>query len=112
MRTTFRVRNKAHLGVHAYEAICAMLRVNTNLFLSVPPCTAGGDERLLQSRKQMSIEKRLNEVGRGTLLSSIDTPREAWLDALQELNHKDIDDTLKVSCLYSLLQLNPAAFVL
>jgi hypothetical protein len=113
MRPNFRVRNKAHLGVHAYEAICAMLRTNTNLWLSVPPlCTTSSrDERIIESRKQMRIEQRLNTVGRGTLLSSSNTPREAWVDALQELNSKNIDDPLKVSCLYSLLQSSPAAFM-
>jgi hypothetical protein len=111
MRPNYRVQNKAYLGVHAYEAICTMLRINTNLCLSVPPLCRGGDERILESRKQMRIEQRLNTVGRGTLLSSSNTPREAWVDALQELNSKNIDDPLKVSCLYSLLLSNPAAFM-
>jgi hypothetical protein len=112
MRPNIRVRNKAKLGVHAYEALSAMLRANANLCLSVPPLrTAGGDERLLESRKQMCIEQRLNKLGRGTLLSSSNTPRKAWVDALQELNSKNIDDTLKVSCLYSLLLLSPSAFM-
>jgi hypothetical protein len=73
--------------------------------------TSSGDERLLKSHKQMRIEQRLNTVGRGTLLSSSNTPREAWVNALQELNSKNIDDPLKVSCLYSLLRLSPAAFI-
>jgi hypothetical protein len=113
MRPSFRVRHKANLGVHAYEAFGAMLRANTNLCLSVPPLctTSSGDERLLKSHKQMRIEQRLNTVGRGTLLSSSNTPREAWVNALQELNSKNIDDPLKVSCLYSLLRLSPAAFI-
>jgi hypothetical protein len=113
MRPNFRVRSKANLGVPAYEAFSAMLRTNTNLSLSVPPLrTARGDERLIESRKQMHIEQRLNKLGRGILLSSSNTPREAWVDALQELNTKNIDENLKVSCLYSLLLLSPAAFIL
>jgi hypothetical protein len=113
MRANLRTRHRATLGVHAYEAFSAMLRTNTSLCLSVPPLrTAGGDERLLDSRKQMHIEQRLNTLGRGTLLSSSNTPRKAWVDALQEMNSKDIDDTLKVSCLYSLLLLSPTTFML
>ena len=58
----------------------------------------------------MRIEQRLNEVGRGRLLSSSQTPRKEWVDALNELNSGNVDETPEfiVSCLYSLLRLNPA----
>jgi hypothetical protein len=104
------VHTKACLGAQAYEAFSAMLRVNTSLVLKSPPF-AGGDERLRESRNQMVIEERLNEVGRGKLLSSRQTPRKEWVDALSELNSSsNVDETpeLNVSCLYSLFRLNPA----
>jgi hypothetical protein len=88
-----------------------MLRVNTDLVLKLPPLeTTGEDARLLECRDQMRIEQRLNHVGRGRLLASIQTTREEWVDALHELNSRDVDDprAFRVSCLYSLLRLNPS----
>ncbi len=50
------------LGAQSYEAFSAMLRVNTSLVVIMPPFeTAGVDERLRESRKQMIIEMRLNK---------------------------------------------------
>jgi hypothetical protein len=47
-----------------------MLRVNTSLKLKLPPLgTAGGDQRVRESRYQMCIEQRLNKAGREELLS-------------------------------------------
>jgi hypothetical protein len=48
----------------------------------------------------MRIEKRLNEVGRGRLLESSQTPREEWVNALQELNalHDDDDFSRSAAC--------------
>jgi hypothetical protein len=70
-RRTHPVQNRFNLGAPAYEAFSIMLRVNINLVLELPPYEpAGADERLRQSRKQMCIEQRLNEVGRGRLLAS------------------------------------------
>jgi hypothetical protein len=67
---------------------------------------------LVDSRNQMLIEQRLNEVGRGRLLASSQTTKEEWVDALHELNYDDVDDeqpeALRVSCMYSLLHLNPS----
>jgi hypothetical protein len=87
-----------------------MLRVNTSLLLKLPPFeTAGADESLVDSHNQMHIEQGLNKVGRGRLLSSSQTPRKEWEDALNELNsHIDETPEFNVSCLYSLLRLNPA----
>jgi hypothetical protein len=99
----------------AYEAFCAMLRVNTSLVLMLPPFeTAGADERLVDSRNQMRIEQGLNRVGRGRLLSTSQTPRKEWLDALSELNSSNVDESpeFNVSCLYSLLRLNPGTCML
>jgi hypothetical protein len=49
----------------------------------IPPFdNAVGDQRLIDSRNQMRIEQRLNGVGRGSLLSSSQTAREEWVDAL------------------------------
>jgi hypothetical protein len=99
------------LGPQAYEAFSAMLRVNTNLVLELPPFVyVGGDERFLECRNQMIIEQRLNEVGRGRLLSSKQTTREEYVDALHELSIYDINDSpdFQVICLYSLLRLNPS----
>jgi hypothetical protein len=78
--------------------------------MKLPPFkTAGADERLRESRKQMVIEQRLNQVGRGRLLSR-QTTREEWADALHELNSYNVNDSpaFRVSCLYSLLRLNPS----
>jgi hypothetical protein len=104
------------LGTPAYEALNAMLRVNTSLVLKLPPLdTAIHDESLRESRKQMYIEQRLNFVGRGRLLSaSRQTTREEWVDALCELSSNNINEfhAFKVSCLFSLLRLNPAICLL
>jgi hypothetical protein len=68
------------LGVPAYDAFSAMLRINTSLVLELPEFeTAVADERLLESWKQMHIEQRLNEVGRGKLLASKQTTKVSGL---------------------------------
>jgi hypothetical protein len=102
------------LSAPAYEAFSAMLRVNTSIVLNLPPFeTDGADEIIVDSHNQMRIEQRLNEVGRGRLLSSSQTPRKEWEDALNELNsHIDETPEFNVSCLYSLLKLNPATCML
>jgi hypothetical protein len=106
-----RVHNQAALGVSAYEAFSAMLRVNTGLTLNLPPCNdiTANDKRVVDSREQVRIEQELNYVGRGELLSSNQTTREEWVDALDELNSGNVDESpeFNVSCLYSLLRLNP-----
>jgi hypothetical protein len=102
------VHTKAYMGTQAYEAFGAMLRVNTSIELDLSALDADVvDQRLVDSRNQILIEQRLNEVGRGRLLASSQTPREEWVDALQELNARNDNDLFKVGCLYSLLQLNP-----
>jgi hypothetical protein len=105
-------RTKASLGAEAYEAISTMLRVNTRLVLKLPPFkSAGADERLLDSRKQIRIEQRLNQVGRGSLLlSTRQTTREEWVWALHDLNTFNVNESLahQVSCLYSLLRSDPS----
>jgi hypothetical protein len=107
------VHTKARLGAQSYDALSAMLRVNTSLELELPPFeTDGADERLVDSRKMLYIEQRLHEVGRGRLLaSSSQTTREEWVDALHTLNCYNVDDpddddpdSFGVSCLYSLLK--------
>jgi hypothetical protein len=97
-------------GVQVYEAFSAMLRVNTSVILKLPPYeTAGADERLLDARKQVKIEQRLNRVGRGRLLASKQTTREEYVDALNKLNnYNDKCPAFQVSYLYSLLRLNPS----
>jgi hypothetical protein len=98
------------LGQKAYEALSAMLRVNTSLVLNFK--TAGADGRpcdRCESRDQLRIEMGLNNVGRGVLLTSGQTTRKDWVDALCELNSHTVDDSpaIQVSCLYSLLLLHP-----
>jgi hypothetical protein len=100
----------ATMGVPAYEALTAMLRVNTNLVMEFPSFkTAGADETLCESRNRLRIEQRLNQVGRGRLLASRHTTREEYVYALHVLNSYNIDDSpaFQVSCLYSLLLLHP-----
>jgi hypothetical protein len=100
----------ATLGAQACDAFSVMLRVNRSLVMKLPPFkTAGADERLRESRKQMVIEQRLNQVGRGRLLSR-QTTREEWVDALYELYSYNDNDSpaFRVSCTYSLLRLNPS----
>jgi hypothetical protein len=93
---------KASLGAQAYEAFGAMLRVNTSIKLDLPTFDdALGDERDAEHLNQMRMEQQLNEVGRGRLLVSSQTPREDWVDALQKLNAPNVDDLFEVSCLYS-----------
>jgi hypothetical protein len=102
--------DRAVLGASAYEAFGAMLRVNTNLSLELPPfVNAIGDERRLDHYNQMRIEQRLNSAGRGTLLSVVHSPREEWVNALHELNTSSANESpaFHISCLYSLLRLNP-----
>jgi hypothetical protein len=100
------------LGAPAYEALGAMLRGNTSLNLKLPPFRyLGGDHRLLESRIQLSIEHRLNEVGRGRLFaSSSHETKEEWVDALYDLSSSDVNDTpaVRVSCLYGVLRRNPS----
>jgi hypothetical protein len=103
------------MSAPAYDAFCAMLRVNTGLTLELPPFDdAGGDEKLIDSVNRMRIEQELNGVGRGSLLSSIQTPREDWVEAMDALNYSNEDETpeFNVSCLYSLLRLNPSVCLL
>jgi hypothetical protein len=106
------VHYKATLGAQAYEAFSTMLRVNTNLALKLPLFEyRGADERLRRSREQMRIEQRLNQVGRGRLLSSTQTTREEYVDALHELNSNAAYCDLtwfQLGCVYSLLRLNPS----
>jgi hypothetical protein len=88
-----------------------MLRVNTSLLLKLPQIeTDGANAELLESRNQMVIEQRLNEVGRGRLLASRQTTKEEYVDSLHELGSYDVGDStaFQVSCLYSLLRLNPS----
>jgi hypothetical protein len=103
------VHTKADLGAQAYEAFGAMLRVNTSIDLHLPAFDATFGA--IKPFHQMHIEKRLNEVGRGRLLASIQTPREEWIIALQELNAPG-DDLFEVGCRYSLLRLNPSVCLL
>jgi hypothetical protein len=128
VNTTLRVVTVSDntLGAQAYEAFAAMMRVNTSLVLEVPQVppfrTPGaGDERILEFRKQMLIEQRLNKVGRGRLLASIQPTKEEWVDALRKLSFTQFNDSpplpvynlnespaFRVGCLYSLLRLNPS----
>jgi hypothetical protein len=110
LRPDYHVRNRDKLGAPAYEALSAMLRVNTGIRVGLPKSrTAGSDERLRESRRQMIIEQRLNLVGRGKLLESSQNIREEWVNALHELNVANASPAHIVSCQYSLLRLNPAA---
>jgi hypothetical protein len=108
--------SEATLGAQAYDAFSAMMRVNTSLVLKLPPFDDNiGDQRLVDSRNQMVIEQQLNDVGRGRLLSSSQTTRKEWVDALSDLNtDSDVNETpeFNVSCLYSLLRLNPSVCLL
>jgi hypothetical protein len=104
---------RAHLGAKAYEAFGAMLRVNTSIELDFPAVDADFlDEREIEYFNPMLIEQRLNEVGRGRLLASSQTPREEWINALQKLNAPNRDDLFEIGCLYSLLRLNPSVCML
>jgi hypothetical protein len=108
--------HRTTLGAPAYEAFSAMLNVNTSLVLQLPPFgNAVDDERIIDSHNQLVIEQRLNQVGRGRLLTSSNhSTREQWVNALFDLNSSIVDDppVFQVSCLYSLLRLNPAVCML
>jgi hypothetical protein len=111
------VRNRATFGATAFEAFSAMLRVNTSLILTYPPVDAANafaDERLIYHHNQMVLEQRLNRVGRGRLLSSRQTKTEEWVDALHELNSNVVHGSpaFQVSCLYSLVRLQPVICML
>jgi hypothetical protein len=109
------VQDADALSAPAYDAFFAMLRINTSLVLELPPFDdAVGDEGLVDSRNRMRIEQGLNHVGRGRLLASTQTTREEWVDALHELSSSNVDETpeFNVSCVYSLLRLNPSVCLL
>jgi hypothetical protein len=99
------------LGDQVYEAFSAMLRVNTNPVVELHSFEyPDGGERFLESHTQMIIEQRLNQVGRGRLLSSTQTTSEEYVDALYELSTYNADESFafQVSCLYSLLRSKPS----
>jgi hypothetical protein len=104
--------NLETLGSQSYEAFAAMLRVNASLVLELPPLDTAAlcDERLGKQYDQMRIEQLLNKVGRARLLVSSQMTKEEWVDALVELSSYNVYDSpaFRVSCLYSLLRLNPA----
>jgi hypothetical protein len=107
-RTGRSVHTRATLGAQSYKAFSALLRANTRLVLTVPEFEgAGADERLCESYDQLRTEKLLNKVGRGNLLSSSQTTRKPWVDALDTLNNLDESRAFQVSCVYSLLRLSP-----
>jgi hypothetical protein len=113
LRPGWQVQDTDFLSASICEAFSAMLRVNTSpvvLKIILPFESTGADERLVNARNQMRFEQRLNEAGRGSLLSSSETTREDGVDTLNELNYSNIDESpeFNVSCLYSLLRLNPA----
>jgi hypothetical protein len=102
--------NTAAFGVPVYEALSAMLRVNTSLELQVRLSEIdGASERVRESRDQMRIEQLVNLVGRGKLVAWSQTTREQWADALQELTSRNVDESpaFQVSCVYSVLRSNP-----
>jgi hypothetical protein len=105
---------KARLGAQAYEAFGTMLRVNTSIKLDLPTFDDADlvDESEIEYFKQILIEQRLNDVGRGQLLASSQTPKEEWINALQKLNAPNRDDLFEIGCLYSLLRLNPSVCML
>jgi hypothetical protein len=113
--------NKAALGAFVYEALSAMLRLNTSLILKLTPLktdeTNVANERLIESYNQMTIGQLLNRFGRGRLLAlSNHTTREEWVNALYELSTypNSVNDAgaFQVSCLYSLLRSHPSICML
>jgi hypothetical protein len=60
---------------------------------------------------QYVIEYMLNKAGRGTLLASNLTTRRDWINALTDMNVFASDNKcvseFHLSCVYSMLQLNP-----
>jgi hypothetical protein len=115
VRRRIDLQNVDAMSAPTYDAFCAMLRVNTGLILELPFFDdAGGDERLVNSVNRMRIEQELNSRGRKRLLSSSQTPREDWVEALYDMNFNNDDETpeFNVSCLYSLLRLNPSVCLL
>jgi hypothetical protein len=109
------VQDTDTMSARTYEAFSAMLRVNTSIHVDLPEFeTAGADERLRESYKQMAIEQVLNYAGRGRPLSSSQTTRKEWVDSLNELNNFTVDKSPEstVSLLCSLLRLNPSVCLL
>jgi hypothetical protein len=114
LRPSRQVQDTDVLSASVYEAFNAMLRVNTSVVLKLIlpfEIIAGADEKLVDSRNQMRIERGLNHVGRGKLFSSSQTTREEWINALDELIPSDVDESSEftVSFLNSLLRLNPSS---
>jgi hypothetical protein len=113
VNTTLRMIKLSNIvhGFQSYEAFAKMLLVNTSLVLELLPRNKdvrGG--RRFESFGQMRIEQRLNRVGRGRLLTSSQTTKEDWVDALYNLSSDESDDEpedLRLGCIFSLFRLNP-----
>lgn len=98
------------LGVPAYEAFSAKMRVNTNIILNLPPfdSSSSADESIRESPDKLCIEQQLNHVGRGKLLSSSQTTKGEWVNGLHELDSNNVDEgaAFRISYLYRLPQLD------
>jgi hypothetical protein len=97
------------MGVTAYKALTAMAVVRSDLRLGVPVVDEHASVTDKEQHAKLRIELRLNAVGRRQLLVTSPTTREAWVNALLQLNADRCpeDRDIKVDCLFTFLLLNP-----
>jgi hypothetical protein len=96
------------MGFSAYKAFTTMVVARSDhLELGVPAADKGASIADKDQYDKMRIELRLNAVGRRQLLATSPTTRDAWVNALLELNSDEENCDIKVDCLYTFLLLNP-----
>jgi len=101
------------LGAKACKALAAMLKTKKILFrLELPGIKSDADSETMLQHFLMCIEIYLTNAGRGSLVMSNQTTREEWINVLQDLDvtvskEQNKRSSFQLSCLYSMLQLNP-----
>jgi hypothetical protein len=103
---------RSAFGAKAFKALASMLKTNTKVEIDLPqPRSEDTDKGTRTHFFQYVIEYMLNKAGRGTLLSSNLTTRRDWINALDDMNVRASDNEcvseFHLSCVYSMLQLNP-----
>ena len=118
LQNTYTTSNSAYhpsqppntLGAEAYKEFIAMLKINMNVRLKLPNLKSDADSETRVQQSLMRIESNLNEAYCGSLVTSNQTTREEWVNALQRLNDSCKNDgaSFHLSCVYSMLQRNPS----
>jgi len=103
-----------HLDVASYKAFALMAKTNTAITMGLPLLKSDASDETRMQRDRLHIEGFMNEAGRGRLVTSSTTTRTEWVNALDILNDSTAEEDgpeFHLSCLYSMLQLNPSIFL-